>query len=260
MEPFVRLVWKSLEDQNKYSDKIRRAASVYSKVEMLTFLKGWRKVITFHMSPDTMDRDLEFLSRHDLVFIPIRRSKMYSGFSHKHITPRPGDPYFIYGVVSRREDMEYARMFKECSVGPRVDHETIGKLLGYPECCIDFFTSVWGKVVDPIYEAYGPEAEIHPACNQALRYFGLRMTPHLCCSPKCERTIEMGKRWFRLMKEVDEAGAKSLLELLSMPFRWDCLKGVAIIDTPIFKGVTNSDLTHKRKVVINRGWHEKWKI
>lgn len=81
----------------------------------------------------------------------------------------------------------------------------------------------------------------HPFCNQTLRYWGIRLTPHLACSFTCEATIAWGEWvWWLLAQELDPKAARDLRFLLERPFRWDGPKGVAIVDTPFFRGITNS--------------------
>ena len=252
MDPFTRIVWFDAETKNKWEPLIQRASRAYNATELATFELGMRKAIVYHVIPENLMSDLEFFAKSGYVFLPITKSRMYEGFSHRHIPPKHGEPYFIYGVLAK--NLDDAKMFKDCSQG-KVDHETIGRLLGYPKCCIDFFTNVWGNgVIDPIFEAYGAEAHIHPFCNQALRYFGLRITPHLCCSANCQKTIKMGKKWISIMRKLDAEGANAAFQLLSMPFEWSCLNGAAIVDTALFRGVTNSNMVKEKITVKNWGW------
>jgi len=256
MEPFTRILWFDQKTKQIWKRQIEQARRLYEAVEFATFEAGMRDVYVMHIYPEKISQQLEMIAKGKYVFLPILKSKRYSGFSHRHIPPKPGDPYFIYGVVAR--NLEDAERFKECSIGNKVDHVEIGRLLGYPECCTEFFDKVWNKKsIDPIYEAYGSETSIHPFCNQALRYFGIRLTPHLVCSPTCKRTIEMGKKWFKVAESIDYGSAHTLLKLLSMPFKWSCLNGCAIIDTELFRGVTNSDKCSEEKVVINHGWNKE---
>jgi len=267
IEPYTKILWKSKRDREIWSRRIQEASRLYYYCEYRTFEIGLRDVIVYHLHlDDKLEQSILTFNKHDIVFYPIRRSKMYSGFSHRHLSPSKNDPQFIYGCIAYRRNQDKAIKFYEASVD-KVDHRTIGKLLGYPECCIDFFVDNWSKVsIDPMYEiatnSEGAtindnrvELSVHPFTNQMLRYFGLRITPHLPCSFTCERTIELGKTWFEIMKEKDRTVANWLLDLLSMETEWNCYKGISIVDTPIFKGVTNSDSCLKKKIVTNLGWN-----
>jgi len=166
----------------------------------------------------------------------------------------------------KNDDLEAGRLFEEYSLSRPVNHVGIGKLLGYPDCCLGFFDNNWSKTsIDPMYEAAivtdgakikGRVAtvKVHPYCNNLLRYFGIRITPHLTCSLNCKKTIKWGKKWFKVMSEIDEEAANWAKELLSMPLTWSCYKGVTIIDAPIFRGISNSDGALEKKTVKNLGW------
>ena len=258
LEPFTDLAWRSKENREIWSQRFPRMSKVYRDAEIETFIRGMRKVYVWHLNPDNLEKDLEFFNANDLVFYPQTRSKIYEGFSHKHISPKPGDPQFVYGVLVRHRDKDLGKDFVEASKSG--NHQRIGELLKYPKCCRTFFKKVWPSSVDPIWEAVGSkknsvETRIHPYCNQTLRYFGFRITPHLPCSVTCRETILMGSKWFQIMQGLDKEAAYWLKELLSLPSEWSCLNGIAIVKTPLFIGITNSSF-HKTKVLVkNLGWN-----
>lgn len=253
IEPFTRLTFYSKSDREKWLPIINGCSELYRLTEFATFKAKMRRCYVLHVNPDSLEYYLSLIGSRDYYYIPMLRSKCYQGFSHRHIPPKEGDKWFVYGVLSHTK--EDAELFVEAS--NKGDHKTIGLLLGYPECCIDSFIDRWCSkgIIDPIYEAYGDECIVHPYCNQALRYFGLRITPHLPCSGNCESTIKMGSDWFSIMKQINSVHADYLFNILSMPFTWSCMNGVAIIDTPIFRGVTNSNFDSKLKIVRNKGYN-----
>lgn len=249
-----------------WEPKIQRVRKLYNDAELTTMITGMRRVYVHHINSERFDQSYEFLRKNGLVFFQTNKSGIYSGFSHKHLPVKPGEPFTLYGAAVRVDDQEAGELFTQYSLGDKTDHTGIGDLLGYPECCVEFFNTVWpGTSVDPMYEAAisTKKAEVnedtvtvrtHPYCNNMLRYFGLRITPHLPCSMQCEETIKWGEEWIEVMRQIDDEATNWLIELLSMPLTWNCYKGVAIIDTPIFRGVTNSDGSLTKKIVNNLGW------
>jgi len=227
-------------------------------------------VYVYHVSSDNFDSSYEFLRKNGLVFFPTNKSGKYKGFSHKHRPVKSGDPYTLYGAVVRLGEEKYGEQFAKFSKADeetkKADHIGIGKLLGYPTCCTKFFNENWGHPsVDPQYEAAvnTPKTKVvddvvtvscHPYCNNMLRYFGLRITPHLVHSMQCKKTIKWGEEWIEIMRQIDDEATDWLIELLSMPLTWSAYKGVVIIDTPLFRAVSNSDTTLVKKVVNNLGW------
>lgn len=266
LDPITRKVWWNPKLQEEWEPRLDRVRDLYFEAEKQTFLKGMRRVFVYHVNSTRFDASYEFLRENDLVFYPTNKSGIYQGFSHKHMPVERGKPYTLYGAVVRGDDKEAGRLFEEYSKGTPVNHVEIGKLLGYPECCLDFFDKTWNKTsIDPIYEsAIDTEdamiedntatVECHPYCNNMLRYFSIRITPHLPCNMQCEDTIKWGEQWIEVMNEIDAEATKWVVELLSMPLTWDCYRGVAIIDAPIFRGITNSDTALEKKIVVNQGW------
>ena len=263
----TRLFWnRKLEEE--WTPKLARIRKVYSEAEIKTVAKGMRRVYVLHVNSRAFDKSYDFLRENDMVFYPTNKSGVYQGFSHKHMPVKHGEAYTLYGGAVKNDDREAGELFVEYTKATPTNHVEIGRLLGYPECCLEFFDKNWNKSsIDPMYEASlrtkgakrsGAEATVntHPYCNNMLRYFGIRMTPHLTCSLQCEDTIKWGEQWFETMLEIDEEAAEWTKELLSMPLTWNCYRGVAIIDTPVFRGVTNSDQAPTKKTVINEGWNQ----
>ena len=264
LEPITRIVWWNKELKELWVPRLRKVSELYNNTEIATAIAGMRDVYVYHVASTYFQNSYKFLRDNDFIFYPTNVSGLYQGFSHKHTTVQPDKPYMVYGACVKRGNEEKGEKFIEYT--NKGDHAGIGRLLGYPECCIEFFERVWNKEsIDPMFEAatWTDGAEIkgdtvtvscHPYCNQMLRYFGARITPHLSHSMDCKDTIKWGEEWFEIMQELDPESSSWLLELLSVPTTWDCYKGIAIIDTPMFRALTNSDGTLKHKKVVNRGW------
>ena len=256
LEPFTRVIHLSLETKRRVESELPVIQRLYHRAELETFLRGMREAYVYHYNPEYPEELFQLLNKHNLYYAPITRSRYYQGFSHRHLPVRAGDRFFVYGVLAR--DKHTLEEFVEAE--RRHEHSTIGRLLGYPECCVKRFSEYWSRgIVDPIYEITNStepvvETVFHPACNQALRYFGVRLTPHLPCSPNCEETVLWGMQWYKVMLELDRGVARLLWSYLSLPFTWDCYRGVAIVETPLFIGVTNSTPYASKRTVINKGW------
>uniref|UniRef100_A0A6M3LYH2 Uncharacterized protein n=1 Tax=viral metagenome TaxID=1070528 RepID=A0A6M3LYH2_9ZZZZ len=267
--PQTRKVYWNKDLEALWEPRIKRVRKLYSDAELATVVTGMRRVYVYHVNSERFDQSYDFLRRNDLVFFPTNKSAVYSGFSHRHLPVKRGTPYTLYGAAVKHDDQEAGELFTKYSTGDLTDHTGIGELLGYPTCCTEFFNETWShKSIDPIYEAAieTPDAReidnvievsCHPYCNNMLRYFGIRITPHLTCSMQCEETIKWGEEWIEIMRQIDDEATDWVIELLSMPLTWDCYKGVAIIDTPLFRGVTNSDMTMEKKMVRNLEWKQE---
>lgn len=267
LHPFTKVAWKTKELKEIWAERILRVARAYNNAEYSLVKSGVRPCAVVHIDWYNADTIIEKITTDGLVYLPIRWSKKYQGFSHKHFFTQKGDPEsFIYGVLSN--SLESAKQFREAELNNKVDHKRIGELLAYPECCINAFNKRWGDgIIDPLFEAAevvadkrevingGTEviyAKSHPYANPFLRYFGIRITSHLPCSIQCKETIEIGEAWIKAMRESDEEAADWAVEILSMPVKWNILKGIAQVETPLFFGITNTVFTeHKKEVILN---------
>ena len=256
MKPFTRTLWVSQEAKDAWEPVLLEAERCYYQLELLTVGEGLRSVCTDHYrSEELIDRVAE-LGKHGLVFRPLRRVGDYKGFTHAHPAVEPGKPWTYYGAIGSAEDTE---AFAQANADN--DHEAIGQLLGYPECCRKFFTEVWGAGYhDPIWQAAersDPDrirsrsdpanpplrflkVEAYPEVLSLLRYIGIRLTPQIPCSSTCQESRERALEWISLGRKHDLEGLDSLLEILSWPMEWNCLHGIAEIRTPLFKVSTNS--------------------
>jgi hypothetical protein len=249
MPPSARTVWASAVARKEWEPKIQRAASAYYQLERLTVREGLRECTTFHASPDRIESEVRALAKQGLCYLPMRKVGNYSGFAHSHPPVIQGKPWSFYGVIGR--NAQSLEAFADAS--DKGDHMAIGKLLGYPECCASFFSKVWtAGYVDPIFQAATVNGHPTEAVWESsliwpgYRYIGVRLSPHLPCSCNCAESIKMAERWLSIGHGLP---IPDLLEVLSLPCEWDCLKGVAQITTPYFRIVTNSIPCYPRHIV-----------
>lgn len=253
--PFTQIVYK--DGKEHMEALVRDLARNIWKSELLSVAHGYRKCATFHIASQRCYEDLDLLNEFGLIFKPIQKCRQVSGFAHRFYEPSPSEPYNIYGVVAKREE-DAAEFVKASRVN---NHIEIGKLLGYPDCCIAFFSDFWAeKAVDPPFlEAINTEgAELveetevkivnvkgFPECNTMLRYFGLRVVPHLPCSFKCQKSKEFASLFSEFIERREE-----LIFLLSSPLEWNCYRGVAIVENEWFYGITNAEPSYLDRRIV----------
>lgn len=145
------------------------------------------------------------------------------------------------------------------------DDDTIGVLLGYPECCRRFFKTTWVEkgLIDTTWEqalgtATDPDADVitvnpDPACNVTLRHLGLRWVSHLPCSFKCEATRAYVAEAAQLIRTNFFDEYRTLSEALQWPVKWSALHGIAEIVTPVCRIISRTDATYKRYTIRQQG-------
>ncbi len=221
-------------------------AGMFAHAEYEMVRRESRKGAIIHIDQNNYETLTEKMNRDGLVFTPFLKSGYYKGFSHQHKPVKPGEPYYWYGSLTKtyEDGLEFKKANEES------DHRAYGRFLGYPECCSEYFTENFSKNYDPIWLDREGEVEGYPENNQMLRYFGARITSHFSCSPTCEKTREIGKKWFEVMSDFDKDLAGELYDLLSSEITWDSYHGVVEVQTPYFVGITHTfPLIEKPRVI-----------
>lgn len=259
--PFTKLSWRSRKIQREWQPIMRELSQAVYFTEYEMVKRGHRDADVYQLDPNRFDVQIKKVFDDKLSYQPILRSKKYSGFGHRHYLKNQIDmDTFIYGVVAK--DYETAIKFREASLG-NIDHKAIGQMLGYPDCCTDWFLKVWLKegCVDPMYETAlqtsnhkilkEGEVEVHghPYLNRLIRYFNFTIIPFFACSYECEEAIKFSETWFKLMKEKAPTACEKLLEVLDMPCTWSLNNLIIYVDHPLFRGAANGYQFPKKRVV-----------
>lgn len=263
--PFVRVIWNSPEAMQEWGPILERARSVHDELEYAMVKEGLRKCATLHIYPHNYDRMIERIQRDKLVWLPMVRTKNYSGFAHYHLyTDELDMDSSVYGVLAR--NLRDAEAFRAASAGRRTDHKRLGELLGFPECCAQSFVDWWPTYYDPVFQcaeqddyemiddgggkAILVDGGLHVATHQMLRYGGFRLTSHFPHSLTCEASIDVGRRWYELGMQINPQGMNALMKILKLDGKWSVLHGIATVVTEPFTMITNSIPTKHRWTVI----------
>jgi len=228
IQPFVKIAWNNNATRKQYASTLDRIHKVSYDAEYEMVKRGLRKANVYHMTPRNFDKEIEKITRDGLVYLPMVRSKMYNGFSHRHYPVNELDfNCFVYGVVAK--DLETAQKFVDAST--KGDNVTQGELLGYPKCCCETFQKNWvnQKVLDPCYEAAlntKHSRQIQDTVyvngngltNVMLRYFGVKVIPFFPCGYDCKEALEVAKVWQSVMETMDADATKTAVDMLNQPF------------------------------------------
>ena len=230
--------------------------SYIHKGEVKSVIEGIRPTATMHVKSNRLMEDLDMIASNGLYFLPILKCKPVSGFAHRFYDPEPGKPMDVFGVVAR--NLSRAKLFRKAFY--KDDHRTVGRLLGYPDCCIDFFCRTWGanpRIIDPylqyaingdykIVDSNTIEISGLPETNMMLRYFNIRTAPHIYCKPNCKGTIDISEQFKDL---IPKSQWHDLITILDQDMEWNNLKGMVEIHANGFIGIANSTAYIDKKVI-----------
>jgi hypothetical protein len=140
------------------------------------------------------------------------------------------------------------------------DPTRLGALLGYPECCVEWWCGRADPAGDPLCSWLAPqevtcELAGGPITNPLLRSIGILATPHVACGSECARSRSVFPEWSNLVARGSELAdaLDTSLELLSWPMRWSALHGIAETKTPVLKVSSSTDPVLEERVLWQRG-------
>jgi len=250
LKSFVRLMPKQGHDEWKGLVEKMRRFCVDMEYEMLK--AGHKRAATAHIGEGDYEKTMEKINRDGFIFTPIMKVAETEGHSHIRKKPKEGEPFTWYGCITKSH--KEGQDFKKADGGAsneKPDHKKIGELLGYPDCCVDYYEKNARENYDPIWVKKSGSVEGYPECNRLLRYFGVQISSHFTCSPKCENSKKLGEEWLSLARKKDKELTEKLYELLSTEMTWDSYHGVVQIETPYFVGVADTFPYLEKKRIIN---------
>jgi hypothetical protein len=263
----TRVQYANLASQEVWTPKIRIASALYPNLEFNTVKHGVRDCMIMHnVNPMEMDVISRRLAKDGMIIVPLQKEgSAMNQFGH-HSPSYNGQGNYTYRAVVTRS-MSHANDFVHAHHSR--DDLSIGKLLGFPECCSKFFDEQWkAGMFDPIWQQAGNSLDSSIKKNVRLiqddnnkdkehvirfraegeyyktlsvfRYLGVRFISHIPCSFNCDASVEVANNWIQLAQDINAVGLKEALEVMSLPFEWSCLKGIAEVNTPVFKISTAS--------------------
>lgn len=275
LDPFTQTNWKSVAARDQWAEVFAEMGAAKAEAEWRSVLDDEtdRQVAIIHVNNYNREQWMERIGKHDLFYKPIRYSKPYDGYSHKHF---PTDIHDLerttYSVISTDEEACERVYQAEKGEENHVDHSKVGEHLGFPDCCRAFFDRVWideGKI-DPIYEVAcntesatpidgDPEnlriEDPNPGANILWRYFGPGFITHIPCSWDCKASIEIARNRYRIMSANGyEEAAHAMYEWLDSPHVWTGYHGICHVrNRHMTASSTTSSYWSQKRVV----WGEK---
>jgi hypothetical protein len=251
---FTRLCWASDAARDVWEPRFRRITQCWLELEWRSISAGVRSCgVTIVSAVDLIARAGDW-ARLGLSGMPLE----IVGDE----TQRAGESLLYRVVVGAPADVGAFRQAWDAGAD-----DDMGRLLGYPACCVEFSRHVWEE--EALTDTTWPmaqrtaasetgtqclELESPPETNILWRWMGLRAVPHLPCRFDCAASLELGRRMAAAGRQVGFADEMDwLLQILAWPVEWSCLHGIAEIKTPVLKVSTRTDATATKYTVRRRG-------
>ncbi|NEQ66796.1 MAG: hypothetical protein F6K21_15080 [Symploca sp. SIO2D2] len=254
MSDHAREVWES---------RINRITNAWLEIEWRSILAGVRSCCLTTVTPEGFVAQAGEWTKQGLSALPlqIQGLSQYS-YSATSTLAEPGKPFGFRIVIGTPKNVSNFKKAFDAS-----NDREIGRLLGFPTCCLEFFQQVWVEqgLVDttwPMAVNTGSHSETtkllavkgSPYANILWRWMGIRAVPHLPCSFDCQQTVELGKNLVEVGIAVGyDTEIDWLLEILNWSVEWSVLHGIAEIRTPILKVSTCTDATPIKYIVRREG-------
>jgi hypothetical protein len=247
---FVRISWTSDKAKTAWETIIRDANQFFPMLERESVKQGIRNATIQTFPRDDVGKYSYEFAKDNIHVIPIDKvqdSNTYQSSGSSVDESKPWSWKCAIGKFEESRELVYA--YKNN------DNKTIGDILGYPKCCINFFEETWitQHLLDTSLPMARGETDIKEwdiYCNILLRWLGVRLVSHLPCSFTCEATGLLGRQMYDLAASVGRrTTADNIKEMLSWPIEWSGLHGIGLITTPVFRITVRTDMFRKNQVV-----------
>jgi len=228
--------WASDSARVEFEEKIRIASNLWNELESMSVPGGIRSSALFSVTPEELALMSRTATLQKLGVSVLQAQPL--GENYSAATPLHGSPGLRVAMHAPGLASDWHRAWGGS------DDPAIGALLGFPDCCIEFFSRVWkeGRKRDTTLSMETIEGP--PQSNILLRWLGVRFVPHLPCSAACKDTLKLADLFIELANanglapEVEVA-----MSLLSLPMSYSVLNGVGVVETEYFRFCFSTDYT-----------------
>jgi len=268
-KPFTKRNWKSLDHKKTWYDVMPRMKRARNFAEWYSCIDpdSDRQGAIIHVNNYNREKWMKRIGEHNLHYRDVRYTEPYNGFSHKHYPTDERDPERVtYAIVSPDKSVVEKMYEAETERNTHDKHDIVGKFLGFPKCCRNFFLDDWvNGHIDPMYEVTCNTEDVtkvdgdpnhlrvedaHPRTNVMWRYLSLAFITHIPCSWDCEHSKDVAQDRYRIMVEngyQDEA--ECLFKWLKEPMVWSGWKGIAHIKNRFVTGETSTSSYWEEKTI-----------
>lgn len=233
-----RVIWSSAHAREVWQPRIAAVSQAWIVAERASVAAGIRPSALQHCTPEDLPRLMRAQAEHGLMVLPLAQVAKVQGYQSGTTALAPGAP-FDYRVAITQP--EHAAAW---AAAP--DDDAIGRLLGTPDCCRQFFERVWKH--ERWMDTTVPMTEKQPqisdnGLNMLWRWLGVRPVSHLPCAHDCAESLALSEHLATLLPEPERTWH---LEILSWPALYTSLFGIAEITSPIHRMSVPTDALAER--------------
>ena len=214
---------------------------IYKWPEVLYVIEGVKPVARLRVPKDKLIHLKNFLLENGVYNI--------SSFTK-------GDPNYLY--ISQDEDKVYkAHMLEEIK-----DNRKLGRLLGYPECCINFFCThshLMNKITMDLSLYSLSNTHRNPPypfyTNNIVGHFGYGLISHFPCKYTCTESIKLGKKYFDVINDYSPDLAHRIKQILVSPILYTEHDGIFLFKE--YSMLSNTSFSYNTNEIISRSDHSE---
>jgi hypothetical protein len=139
-------------------------------------------------------------------------------------------PGTLFVYISKNKSLAQEARIAES----RFDHQRFGTLLGYPQCCTQFFVDNLSAAEQLHYDhtllSAKNSTKFYHLLNISLQYFDCRLIGHYPCSFNCKASNEQASKMLKTVMLYDEELAEEIMNRLSTLVIYDDETGVHIFE------------------------------
>ncbi len=176
--------------------------------EIILLLKDKKPVVRQGFYDSEFKKVKEFCEKNNLFLVKSKFKVLLDNqnYSNKGIRVKEDHPqgmYFVY--ISKNEEQAWLTSYYELIQ----DHNQLGLILGYPECCVDFFCQNFNQKKTNL-----ELTPTNPWTNLSKRTKDCVLLSHFPCKSDCEASINLAKKYFSVLQENNTGDTKKLIRNL----------------------------------------------
>ncbi len=238
-------------------DKIDFSQLDIERIELISFLAGIKPTLFYLVNDFELSKSIiqEISGSKKLYFGELGPEELGDAYRH----PKTG-------IVKKNKSRQKYLIFSGHRDVPKkliesylnYDFEKVGRMLGYPACCVKYFSkdskerrqsiqnifrNTRGRLIFYTNSIYNFSARLNAEDVQDVKRLGginvesggysFYLIPHHPCSFRCEKSIEIGKKTLLALRKFDPVNAELFEKILKKPvlffdkFHWITFDGLA---------------------------------